>query len=121
MKTNAWGLIIASKHILVRDFKTKFGLPGLTVTSKESSKKELRDHILKVLGVEIEIKKNGFEFDTPETKDIFYVCSIVSGAFNPSEVAWINIPKFKSVALAQVEDEPVITHIINTMKTLERS
>ncbi len=121
MKVNAWGIIVKNGLLAVRLFNGKLALPGLSVVSRESSKNELHDFIFKEMNVKIKIEDEGWEFDAPETKDIFYVCSILSGVFDLKNVSWFNVKMFKDAALAQVEDDPVITYIINAMKSLERS
>lgn len=83
-------VLIHRKKVKYKNLKEYYVLPGVVCENEEQFKETLKQEIFDTIGLDVNVKKLMFYFETEQTKEYFYLCEYISGKFknvNGSESA----------------------------------
>lgn len=74
-------VLIHRKNVKYRKLKEYYVLPGVVCEDEEQFKEKLKKEIFENIGLEVNVKKLLFYYETDQTKEYFYICEYISGKF----------------------------------------
>lgn len=74
-------VVIHRKNVKYRKMKEYYVLPGVVCEEEEQFKENLKKEIFETIGLDVNVKKLMFYFETEQTKEYFYLCEYISGKF----------------------------------------